>query len=62
MLDIFIDFKSPAAYLALKPTQALLQDLDMTARWRPFRVRERDVPQIAEHETIGDAHRRVRAQ
>lgn len=62
MLDIFIDFKSPAAYLALKPTLALLQEENIEARFRPFRVRERDVPQIAEHETVGDTHRRVRAQ
>ena len=62
MLDIFIDFKSPAAYLALKPTLALLQEENIEARFRPFRVRERDVPQIAKHETVGDTHRRVRAQ
>ena len=62
MLDIFIDFKSPAAYLALKPTLALLREESIGACFRPFRVRERDVPQIAEHETIGDSHRRVRAQ
>ena len=62
MLDIFIDFKSPAAYLALKPTRDLLQKEKLEARWRPFRVRERDVPQIAKHETVGDSHRRVRAQ
>ena len=61
-VDIFIDFKSPAAYLALKPTLALLQEENIEARFRPFRVRERDVPQIAEHETVGDTHRRVRAQ
>ena len=61
MLDIYIDFKSPAAYLALQPTRALLQEENITARWHPFRVRERDVPQIAEHETVGDTHRRVRA-
>lgn len=62
MLDIFIDFKSPAAYLALKPTLFLLEETGTKARFRPFRVRERDVPQIAKHETVGDAHRRVRAQ
>ena len=62
MLDIFIDFKSPAAYLALKPTLALLQEENIEARFRPFRVRERDVPQIAEHENVGDTHRQVRAQ
>ena len=61
MLDIFIDFKSPAAYLALKPTRALLQEENIEARFRPFRMRDRDVPQIAEHETVGDTHRRVRA-
>ena len=62
MLDIYIDFKSPAAYLALAPTKALLQETGCAVQWHPFRVRERDVPPVGKNETVGESHRRVRAQ
>lgn len=62
MLKIFVDFKSPAAYLALMPTKALLKETGEAAQWLPFRVRERDVPPAGENETVGESHRRVRAE
>lgn len=62
MLKIFIDFKSPAAYLALKPTKAMLSETNIETQFLPFRVRERDVPPPGKNETVGESHRRVRAE
>lgn len=61
MLTVYIDFKAPAAYLALKPTLALAAKHDLQLDWRAFRTVERDVPKTAGNETIGESHRRVRA-
>lgn len=62
MLDIYLDFKSPAAYLAMQPSLAFLAARPVPVQWRPFRVRERDVPQRGADETVGQSHRRVRAE
>ena len=35
-LIIYIDFKSPYAYLAVEPTRKMLLELGLTADWRPF--------------------------
>ena len=35
-LIIYIDFKSPYAYLAIEPTRNLLAELGVVADWRPF--------------------------
>ena len=35
-LIIYIDFKSPYAYLAVEPTRQMLLELGLTADWRPF--------------------------
>ena len=61
MLTVYIDFKSPASYLALKPTRALAERYGIDLVWRPFRSVERDVPQLGKQETVGESHRRVRA-
>ncbi len=61
MLSVYIDFKSPAAYLALSPTLALAERFDLSIDWRPFRTVERDVPKLGKEETVGESHRRVRA-
>lgn len=61
MLTVYIDFKSPAAYLAMQPTLSLADRLGLTVDWRPFRAIERDVPKIDGAETVGERHRRVRA-
>lgn len=61
MLTVYIDFKAPAAYLALKPTLALAAKYNLELDWRPFRTIERDVPKTAGNETVGESHRRVRA-
>lgn len=61
MLTVYIDFKSPNAYLALKPTLALADRLDVEIDWRPFRAHERDVPSEGTEESVAQSHRRVRA-
>ena len=61
MLTVYIDFKSPDTYLALAPTLALAEKYDLAFDWRAFRTVERDVPKLAEVETVGESHRRVRA-
>ena len=61
MLTVYLDFKSPAAYLAMKPTLALVDRLGLETNWKPFRTVERDVPKLGKEETVGESHRRVRA-
>jgi 2-hydroxychromene-2-carboxylate isomerase len=40
-LIVYIDYKSPYAYLAIEPTHALEDELDIEADWRPFTL---DIP------------------
>ncbi|MHA7859270.1 MAG: DsbA family protein [Henriciella sp.] len=61
MLTVYLDFKSPAAYLAMTPTLALIERLGLETQWKPFRTVERDVPKLGTEETVGESHRRVRA-
>jgi len=61
MLTVYIDFKSPAAYLAVSPTLALAERFDLAIDWKPFRAIEREVPKLGKQETVGESHRRVRA-
>lgn len=62
MLTVYLDFKSADAYLAMKPTLALAERLSMNIDWKPFRAIERDVPKLGPSETVGESHRRVRAE
>lgn len=61
MLTVYVDFKSPAAYLAIAPTLALAERYALDVAWKPFRTVERDVPKLGKEETVGESHRRVRA-
>ena len=61
MLTVYLDFKAPAAYLAMKPTLALVDRRGLEVSWKPFRTVERDVPKLGKEETVGESHRRVRA-
>lgn len=66
-LRVYIDFKSPAAYLALKPTLALAQRTGTILDWQPIRTRQSAVPvapdpEQKDQEDKGTRHRRVRAQ
>ena len=62
MLTVYLDFKSPGAYLAMSPTLALVDGRSLQVDWRPFRVIERDIPKLGKEETVGESHRRVRAE
>lgn len=61
MLRIYIDFKSPAACLAMAPTFVLAQKLGLTFEYLPFRTRQSAIPAPKSEETKGETHRRVRA-
>jgi 2-hydroxychromene-2-carboxylate isomerase len=61
MLTVYLDFKSPAAYLAIRPTLDLAQRCALEIAWRPFRAIEREVPKLGGDETVGQRHRLVRA-
>jgi len=60
-MNIYIDFKSPAAYLAMRPTLALIEKTDADVTWLPFNTAQQSVPLASDDETKGDTHRRVRA-
>ena len=71
-MDIYIDFKSPAAFLAFKPTKAFLtargqmtpglKAPGLKAQWHPFRVVTRQVPHQGTSESVAESHKRVRAE
>ncbi|SIO22807.1 2-hydroxychromene-2-carboxylate isomerase [Parasphingorhabdus marina DSM 22363] len=62
MLTVHVDFKSPAAWLAIGPTQALADRHDAPIDWRAFPVFERPIPDLPEKASIGETHRKVRAE
>lgn len=62
MLKIYIDFKSPASYLAFKPTLNMLERYQITAQWIPFQTKQEPLVEVGSNESRGDSHRRVRAQ
>lgn len=61
MIDLYIDFKCPASYLAVRPTLALAERLGVPINWHPFRSRQPAIPAEQSGETKGETHRRVRA-
>lgn len=61
MLSVFIDFKSPASFLAIKPLLSVAGRHDIALEWKPFRTFERDVPDITNDASVAQSHRRVRA-
>lgn len=61
MLTIYLDFKSPASYLALEPTLDMARETGVHIDWLPFSVRPFSVPEEQAGETVGERHRRVRA-
>ncbi len=62
MLTVYVDFKSPAAYLAVEPTLVLAAKHGVDVIWRPFETTARDIPIMSGKETVGESHRRVRAE
>ena len=61
MLSVYIDFKSAASYLALKPSLALRERHQLEIAWKPYQTQARDLPDQLENESVGQRHRRVRA-
>ena len=61
MLTVYIDFKCPASFLALRPIYDLMADTNVEVNWKPFRSRQPTIPEEKENETRGETHRRVRA-
>lgn len=62
MFRVYIDFKSPAAYLALKPTLEIASESGVTVQWTAFRTNQQAVPVARPDEDQGASHRRVRAE
>ena len=62
MIDLYIDFKSPASYLALKPTLALAEELGVDIDWRPYNTKQEMVPTEKPNETKTETHIRIRAE
>lgn len=62
MLKIYIDFKSPASYLAFKPACALIKKHNIDVSWLPFITKQESLREYLPNESAGDSHRRVRAQ
>ena len=60
-LSVFIDFKSPAAYLALKPTLDFIKTYHLDVNWIPFPTKQSAIAIEQDNETKGETHRRVRA-
>ncbi|HTK97286.1 MAG TPA: DsbA family protein [Pseudomonadales bacterium] len=59
---VYIDFKNPKAYLALRPTFALEDELDIAFDWWPVPVSAMSRPQPEQpNEDRGTRHRRIRA-
>ena len=61
MIHLYIDFKCPAAYLALKPTCALCGELGIPVNWHAIRSYQSPLIQEKADEEVGERHRRVRA-
>ncbi len=61
-LSVSIDFKSPAAYLALEPTCALADEMGVSIDWQPFLVApRRKLAAPDADEDRGARHRCIRA-
>ncbi len=59
-MDLYIDFKSPASYLAVKPSLALAEKLGVRIAWHPYRTVQRAPLQKAPDETKTQTHFRIR--
>jgi len=59
-LKVFLDFKSPAAYLAMKPTLELIEQFQPAVEWLPVRSTQEDVSELPESAGKPRIHRHVR--
>ena len=58
-LIIYIDLKSPYAYLSIEPTRHMLKDLGIVADWRPFVL---DIPSYLGSAKLGKGGKKVAKQ
>ena len=58
-LIIYIDLKSPYAYLSIEPTRKMIKDLDIVADWRPFVL---DIPSYLGSAKLGKEGKKVAKQ
>ena len=61
IMQLYIDFKCPSSYLALRPTLALSEQLGVPIGWHPMRSYQSPLMDEKPHEEVGQRHRRVRA-
>lgn len=60
-MQLYIDFKCPASYLALKPTLALSEQLGVPISWHAIRSYQSPLLPEKPDEEVSTRHRRVRA-
>lgn len=60
MLTVYIDFKSPESYLALQPLLSLVEETGCGVNWRPFRCRQRELPEHSPDPELTVSHGRIR--
>ena len=58
-LIIYIDLKSPYAYLSIDPTRNMLKELGVVADWRPFVL---DIPSYLGSAKLGKGGKKVAKQ
>ena len=58
-LIIYIDLKSPYAYLSIDPTRKMLKELGVIADWRPFVL---DIPSYLGSAKLGKGGKKVAKQ
>lgn len=61
MITLYTDFKSPAAYLSLKPTLALIDQYGVDIRWLPYNTKQETLPVQSDTESKSETHFRIRA-
>ncbi|NOX52089.1 MAG: hypothetical protein GXP16_16370 [Gammaproteobacteria bacterium] len=59
-LEVYIDFKSPGAYLAMQPTLDLATNLNVSLHWLPFQTKQRALVEKGATESKGKTHARIR--
>ncbi|MEM7099689.1 MAG: DsbA family protein [Pseudomonadota bacterium] len=60
-ITVYVDFKSPAAYLAIQPTLSLARRTQTQLVWQPLQTKQTSIPKQLPNEDRGATHRRVRA-
>lgn len=62
MLELYIDFKCPASYLALQPSLKLAAKLGVKIHFMAFNSKQVSIPARKEKENKSETHIRVRAE